>query len=120
MLRILIFSVFVGIVLFTAPMLGLGQYVHAEKWFILTFFVAVSYLNHLLMQMGFANDREKFVPFYMASIGFRLILSVCFIGTFIYLKTPDIYTFIADFFVLYLFYTGFEIYGLYRNLRHFS
>ncbi|WP_026997015.1 hypothetical protein [Flectobacillus major] len=120
MLRIITLTIVVGLIFYLAPYLGLSAFIHADKWFILAFYTAISYFNHLLMQQGFANDRKNFVPFYMGSIAARLLLSLVFIGIFIFRGTPDIYIFISNFFVLYLCYTGFEIYDLYRNLRHFS
>ncbi len=120
MLRIILLTVVVGLIFFLAPYIGLSEYVHTDKWFMLAFYATLSYFNHLLMQQGFANDRKHFIEFYMGSIGARLILSLAFIGFFIYKNTPEIYIFISNFFVLYLCYTGFEIYDLYRNLRHFS
>jgi hypothetical protein len=120
MLRIISLTLIVGLVFYFAPQIGLSQYVHSYKWFILTFFFAVAYLNHVLMQLGFANNRENFVQFYLGGIVARLILSLIFIGSFVYVGIIDMYIFISNFFVLYLCYTGFEIYGLYRNLRHIS
>ncbi|MEA5259420.1 hypothetical protein VB264_16595 [Arcicella aquatica] len=119
MLRIIILTIVLGLVFYFSPQIGLSQYLHSYKWIILAFFFAVSYLNHLLAQMGFANNREHFVQFYLGGIVTRLILSLIFVGVIAYMGTKDIYIFITNFFVLYLCYTGFEIYGLYRNLRHF-
>jgi hypothetical protein len=118
--RIIILSVFVGIIFYFAPQLGISSHIHPQKWIILAFFFALSYLNHLLMQFGFAKNRENFVQFYLGGITARLILSLIFLGTFAYLGVSDLNLFIINFFVLYLFYTGFEIFDLYRKLRHFS
>ena len=120
MLRIILFTITIGLLFLIAPEIGLSQYVHVQKWVILSFFFAISYLNHILMQMGFAKNRENFVQYYLGSITGRLILSLIFIGTYVYLGTPDLNTFIIDFFVLYLCYTGFEIFGLFSKLRDFS
>lgn len=120
MLRIILLTISLGLMFYFSTQIGLSQYLHEYKWIILAFFFAVSYLNHLLAQFGFANNRENFVQFYLGGIVTRLILSLIFVGTIAYLGTKDIYIFITNFFVLYLCYTGFEIYGLYRNLRHFS
>ncbi len=119
MVRIIALTIAIGIVIYFATQIGLFQYIHPHKWIILSFFFAISYLNHLLMQFGFAKNRENFVQYYLGSVVARLILSLAFIGAFVYLGTPDINIFIINFFVLYLCYTGFEIFGLYRNLRHF-
>jgi hypothetical protein len=120
MLRIILITIGIGILLFIAPEIGLSQYVHPQKWMILAFFFAISYFNHILMQFGFANNRENFVKYYLGSITSRMILSLIFIGIFLYSNIPNPYIFLLDFFVLYLCYTGFEIFGLFSKLRHFS
>jgi len=120
MLRIIFLTIAIGLLFYIAPKMGLSQCVHPQKWLILAFFFAISYLNHILMQFGFANNRDNFVKYYLGSITLRMILSLIFIGTFLYSNIPNPYIFLLDFFVLYLCYTGFEIFGLYRNLRCFS
>ena len=120
MLRIILLTIALGLLFYVAPEIGLSQYVHPQKWMILAFFFAISYLNHILMQFGFANNRDNFVKYYLGSITSRMILSLIFIGIFLYSNIPAPYIFLLDFFVLYLCYTGFEIFGLYRNLRLFS
>ena len=120
MLRIIILTVILGLVIYIVPEIGLSQYIHPQKWMILAFFFAVSYLNHILFNLGFAKNRENFVQYYLGSVTTRLILSLIFIGTFIYSGIPNPYIFIINFFVLYLCYTGFEIFDLYRKLQLFS
>jgi hypothetical protein len=120
MLRIILLTLTIGLFIFIAPQIGLSQYTHPQKWMILAFFFAVSYLNHILLNLGFAKNRENFVQFYLGSVTARLILSLIFIGTFVYSGIQNPYLFIINFFVLYLCYTGFEIFDLYRKLRHFS
>ncbi|MEY4540662.1 MAG: hypothetical protein RLZZ306_2419 [Bacteroidota bacterium] len=120
MLRIILLTIACGILFYVAPEIGFSQYVHSQKWVILAFFFALSYLNHLLMQFGFAKNRENFVQFYLGGITARMILSLIFIGTFAYSGTQNINIFIINFFVLYLCYTGFEIFGLFSKLRDFS
>jgi hypothetical protein len=120
MLRIITLTAIMGLLMYLSPQIGLSQYIHPQKWMMLAFFFAVSYLNHILAQMGFAKNRENFVQFYLGSVTARLILSLVFVGTFIYTGVQNPYLFIIHFFVLYLCYTGFEIFDLYRKLRHFS
>ena len=120
MLRIIILTITLGLFIFISPEIGLSQYLHPQKWMILAFFFAVSYLNHILLNLGFAKNRENFVQYYLGSVTGRLILSLIFIGTFVYTGIKDPYVFVINFFVLYLCYTGFEIFDLYRKLRHFS
>ena len=56
----------------------------------------------------------------MASSFSRLLLSFVLLAYFLFQRIPQTYLFVSNFFVLYLLFTGFEIYGLYANLRRFS
>ena len=96
-----------------------SAWIHADVLFIWAFFAFIGYLSNLLHQIGLQKDREKLIPFHMATQGIRFIFSLIFVGIFAYLQTPDIYLFIINFFVLYLFSTYFEISGLLRKLRRF-
>jgi len=98
---------------------ALAEWMHSNLKFIWAFFFFQSYLSQLLHQMGSNNNRENFVQFHMASQAIRFITSLIFIGVFAYFKTPDMYLFIGNFFVLYLSSINFEIISLIRNLRRF-
>lgn len=117
MLRSILATLILGIVLFLAPYIGLNSYLHPYIWYILAFFLGISFLIHRLMEFGLQNNKEKFVTFYISTIVAKLILSLIFIGLFLYRGLSDSFLFVINFFALYLFYTCFEIYGLYRNLR---
>jgi hypothetical protein len=117
MFRSILATLILGIVLFLAPYMGLNSYLHPYIWYILAFFLGISFLTHRLMEFGFKNKREKFVPFYISTIVAKLIFSLVFIGLFLYKGLSDSFLFVINFFALYLFYTCFEIYGLYCNLR---
>ncbi len=95
------------------------DWIHEDILFIWAFFAFLAYLSHLLHHMGLQKDREKLIPFHMATQGLRFLCSLIFVGTFAYLKVQNIYLFIINFFVLYLFSTYFEISGLLRKLRRF-
>jgi len=117
MIRSLVASLLLAIVLFLVQRFGNTTWIHPYIWYILVFFVMLSFLIHRLMEYGLRNNREKFVTFYLSTIVGRLILSIIFIGIFLYSGLTDSFTFVINFFALYLFYTCFEIYGLYCKLR---
>ena len=108
------------IVFFLAEPIGLGHLLHPQKWIILTFFVAYSFLLHRLIELGFRENRKNFIQFYLTTVVLRLILSVIFIGIELYIGLQQQQLFIIDFFALYLFYTIFEIWNLSSNLRQNS
>jgi O-antigen/teichoic acid export membrane protein len=120
MLQSLILTFLLGIVFFLARYFQADAWIHPFAGYMLLFFLAISYLIHRLMEVGMRNKREKFVEFYLSTVVVRLLLCIVFVGVSFYLGIDDIPLFISNFFALYLFYTFFEIYGLYRNLRRDS
>ncbi len=88
-----------------------------EKWIILLFFASLSFFTHRIIALAMADKREKFIEYFLASVVARLLLSVLFVGCFLYTGVYSVRSFIITFFVLYLLYTFFEIFGLYRSLQ---
>lgn len=117
MLRSVLFTIGLAIVFFVAEQYGQFWWVHPRWKVLLIFFLALSFLLHRLMAIGNANNREKFVQFYLASITGRFILSAAFVGFFLYRRVEQPKVFVVTFLVLYICYMGFEIFGLNRNLR---
>ena len=120
MVRTLGLSVGIGIVFFLFGHIFPTAVLPTEKWIILLFFASLSFFMHQLMAVAMANNRDKFVEFFLAGVVVRLLTSVMFVGCFLYLGVKSIRGFIITFFALYLFYTFFEIFGLYRTLRRDS
>lgn len=117
MLRSLLFTALLAFVLFVAESFGYTQAIHPYWIYMLFFYLSLSFLMHRLVELGNQGKKERFIPFYMAFTVARLMLSVAFVGFFVYRGLPDRRTFILNFLVLYIFYTTFEIYGLSSNLR---
>lgn len=117
MLRTIIFTAFIGIVFFTANDSYFDIFLPAEKWYMLGFFFALSLLQNRLVSFGFQDNRERFVQFHLTTIVLRLVLCIMFVAIFLYFKVSNPMSFIITFFALYLFYSCFEVLGLYRNLR---
>ncbi len=120
MIRTVILTVILIIVFFLAKYFGIDYLLHPKKWLILGFFVAFSFLFHRVIEFGLREKQKNFIPFYLSTVVLRLILSLIFIGIELYLGLPNQELFILNFFVLYLFYTIFEIWNLSRKLRHNS
>lgn len=119
-MRTLILVILVGIILYLSTFLGLDLYLHHKKWVLFAFFSSLAYLNHILMQQAFAKNRDNFVVFYLASMVGRLVLSLVFVGGFVLGGVENRRLFVLNFFVLYLLFTGFEIWSSLANLRRFS
>lgn len=119
-MRNLVLIFVVGIVFFLAPSIGLSSYLHPLKWTLFAFFLTISYLNYVLMNQAFAQNREKFIVFSLASMVGRLILSLVFVSVMVLVGTPNRRLFILNFFALYLLFTSFEVWSNLANLRRFS
>ncbi len=108
------------IAFFLAPLIGISDYIHPQKWTILIFFLVLSIIFHRLIGLGIKENNKNFIIIYLSSIVLRLIFSLLFIGLELYLGVKNQEIFILNFFVLYLCYTIFEIWNLSRNLRQNS
>ncbi len=96
---------------------GFGHLLHEHIWIIFVFFLAIAFLNYQLMIMAFEKNREKFITFFIASVVIRLILSLLFLGVFLFIKLENRQLFVINFFALYLCVLVFEIFENSRNLR---
>lgn len=120
MLRTILLTIILAIGFFIAERYFVVPWLHPNWKTLLVFFLSVSFLTHRLVESGLQGDRERFIPLYMAATVARLILGLAFIGFFLYRHIEQRRTFVFDFLVLYIFYTGFEIWALTRNLRRDS
>ncbi|MES2797327.1 MAG: hypothetical protein V4683_15245 [Bacteroidota bacterium] len=107
----------IALIIYILQNFGYNHLIHANIWIIFVFFLAVAFLNYQLMKMAFEKNREKFITFFMASVVIRLILSLLFLGAFIFIKLENVQLFAINFFALYLCVLVFEIFENSRNLR---
>ncbi len=119
MVRLVLF-----ILIIAAIISGVNQivtsWVHPLVWWILAFFTVITFAGHWFIQKGLHRYKDNFMSIYLGVMGFRFLASLLFIGIFIYKRVPDLFTFVINFFVLYLLFLGFEIYGVLGNLRRNS
>lgn len=113
-------SAFFGIVFFLADYFSVEDYLHKDKWYILLFFFITQYLSFQIHKYAFEDLNKNFIALHLSSLVIKFILSLIFVGIMIWNMTSDPMLFVANFFVLYLFFTVFEIYNLNTNLRRFS
>ncbi|AKD56402.1 hypothetical protein [Spirosoma radiotolerans] len=120
MIRVSLFTAFLAIVFFVAERYSAAAWVHPNWKVLLLFFLSVSFLTHRLVETGLQGDQERFIPLYMAATVARLILGLALVGFFLFNHIEQRRIFILDFLVLYICYTGFEIWTVTRNLRRDS
>lgn len=120
MLRTFLFTIFLAIGFFVAERYFVSPWLHPYWKILLVFFLTISLLTHRLVETGLQGNQERLIPLYMAATVARLILGLAFVGFFLFRHIEQRRAFILDFLVLYLCYTGFEIWSLTRNLRRDS
>jgi hypothetical protein len=97
----------------------LQHILHDKIWVIFAFFVALDFLVKILVEQGMAKKRENFIQFYLTSVVLRFILLLVFMGFGLYRYKENQNLFVLNVFVLYLFFTIFEISILLSKLRRF-
>jgi hypothetical protein len=117
MLRSLIFTLLLAFVFFVVDYSLHPAWLHPYWPLLLLFFASLSFLQHRLLSIGNERGADGFVLFYLAFTVLRLVLSLTFLGFFIWQRVPGRGAFVGGFLGLFICYTAFEIYGLTRNLR---
>lgn len=116
MLRIILLTLFLAIVFFVAERYAAVPWLHPAWKTLLVFYLSVSFLTHRLVNTAQGNP-DRFIPMYMAATVARFILSLLFVGFFIWQGIGNRRAFVLDFLVLYIIYISFEIWGFTRKLR---
>lgn len=91
--------------------------VHPLTWYTLVFFIFITGFTYYLIELGNKNDPGSLHVYYLASMGFRMVLSLAVVALYIYFYKEHRLMFVFNFFALYFLFTGFEVYSLLSNLR---
>jgi hypothetical protein len=98
----------------------LPQVIHEKIWEIYFFIVITSFLIGLLNSFLLKNFSENFFQIMVLAMILRFIASLVFIGLEVWPEMANIILFIANFFIVFLFYLVFDIYTFLANLRPIS
>lgn len=118
-LRFLIATVML-VVLILILQFVLPAIIHPKIWEIMAFMVILSFLISLLNSFLLKNFADNFFQIMVLAMILRFIASLVFIGIEVWPQMENIILFIADFFVVFLFYLVFDIYAFLSNLRPIS
>jgi hypothetical protein len=94
--------------------------VHSKIWEIVAFMAILSFLISLLNAFLLKSFSENFFHIMVLAMILRFIGSLVFIGVEVWPGMDNIILFIADFFMIFLFYLIFDIYAFLSNLRPIS
>jgi hypothetical protein len=95
----------------------LPKTVHEDIWSIFGFVAGLSYLLGVVTQWLYTKSPEYFIHLKLLGMLIRILSSLGFIGILVVLDLENIILFIANFFLLFLFFLIFDIYYFISNLR---
>ena len=94
--------------------------IHVKIWEIVGFMALLSFLISLLNSFLLKTLPDNFFQIMVLAMILRFIASLVFIGVEVWPQMENIILFIADFFIVFLFYLVFDIYTFLANLRPIS
>ena len=94
--------------------------IHEEVWYIYFFLTILSFLVGLLSGFLLKSFPDNFFQIMVLGMVLRFIASITFIGIYAWMGLENIILFIANFFIIFLFYLTFDIYTFISNLRPIS
>lgn len=94
--------------------------IHTKIWEIVGFMAILSFLISLLNAFLLKTLPDNFFQIMVLAMILRFIASLIFIGVEVWPGMENIILFIADFFIVFLFYLVFDIYAFLSNLRPIS
>jgi L-asparagine transporter-like permease len=95
----------------------LPKTIHEDIWSVFGFVAGLSYLLSAVTQWLYTKSPEYFIHLKLLGMLIRILSSLGFIGILVVLDLENIILFIANFFLLFLFFLIFDIYYFISNLR---
>ncbi len=93
------------------------QLVHSTSWTIFGFMAGLSYLLSVVTLWLYSKSPENFFALKILGMLIRTLSALGFIGILVVMGLENIILFIANFFIIFLFYMIFDIYTFISNLR---
>jgi hypothetical protein len=118
--RLIIFSLVVGGLILLLQEYIKPTWVHDTAWSTLSFFVVLTWITSAFSHYLISINQENSINILLGALGIRFLGSLGYIGIVLFLGVENIILFVANFFVIYLFYLLFDMYGLIANLRPIS
>ena len=98
----------------------LPQIIHESIWSIFGFVAGLAYFLTVVTRWLYLKSPENLLSLKLLGMIIRILSSLGFIGILAVLDLENIILFIANFFIIFLFYLIFDIYIFISNLRPIS
>jgi len=118
--KLVLMTVSIAVLVLIFKFIGLDNILHNQVWNMLIFFFLLAFSTAYLSQIILKNGKDNFVAAVLSGTIFRFFISLGYILVFLFVGVDNIILFVGNFFVIYLLYLLFDIYGLIANLRPHS
>jgi len=118
LLSFLFFSVLVAVPPLLLQYLDNGDMLVTGFWALYLFVTVLTFMVILAVLAAQYKNNEMYAGAFLGATTFKLLACLIFVLVFIKKNHPEKVFFVADFMYLYFLNTGFEVYGLLRNLRN--
>lgn len=117
MLGLVFFTLFLFAIIWLIEQVFPGPWLHSLIYTILLFFAVLTGLTGLLAEKLMKLEAFTSVSVILGMTIIRLFCCIIFVFFILWLGHENLLWFVVDFFVIYLLYLLFDMYGLITNLR---
>jgi len=107
--RIIIFSIAFALIFFTVGYFLPAEYITPALPYLFLFFLSVTLVVHYVLLKASEKRFSKFTTYFMLATFLKLMLYIAVLIIYVLLNRFDAIPFIITFFILYVFYTVFEV-----------
>ena len=107
--RIIIFSVAFALICFTVGYFLPAEYITPALPYLFLFFLSITLIVHYVLFKASEKRFNKFTTYFMLATFLKLMLYIAVLLIYVLLNRSDAIPFIITFFILYIFYTVFEV-----------
>ena len=114
--RLFIFTLVIALLGFLAFYLLPASYYSPAFPFLLVFFAAVTLIVHKVILKALAERPARFVNYFLLTTALKLFFFLAVMIIYALLNRADAIRFIIIYFLLYLFYTVFDVVSVYQSI----
>lgn len=116
-IRLLIFSAFVFIILYSLQYLNISYFKTRWYWLIWLFFMATTTAIHLFLSKMATQSPQKFIRAFMGLSAIKLFGYATIVVIYALLRKETAMSFTLSFLLTYFLFSAFEVVVLYKQLK---
>ena len=110
LVKLIIFTCVIILLAYSIEPVIPDQFVSGWLFPLIYFFAISTFLLHVIILKLYKGNPKRFITYFMGATGIKLFLYMTILLIFVFSYPGNAVGFISEFFILYLFYTIFEVY----------